>query len=112
MRYRLRNKTIVSRNIANSTSKTANAVNESAKQLATKPQFTKLPLQKSLSNHIFNDKRAIKTRKNSDIKIKKAQNRLKIKKKATKTIKATIKFGRKIYRIYNYTRNNNFKRYK
>ena len=91
MRYRLRNKTIVSRNIANSTSKTANAVNESAKQLATKPQFTKLPLQKSLSNHIFNDKRAIKTRKNSDIKIKKARNRLKIKKKATKTVKATGK---------------------
>ena len=91
MRYRLRNKTIVSRNIANSTSKTANAVNESAKQLATKPQFTKPPLQKSLSNHIFNGKRAIKTRKNSDIKIKKAQNRLKIKKKATKTVKATGK---------------------
>ena len=91
MRYRLRNRIIVNRNIANSTSKTANAVKESTKQLATKPQFTKPPLQKSLSNHIFNGKRAIKTRKNSDIKIKKAQNRLKIKKKATKTVKATGK---------------------
>ena len=89
MRYRLRNRTIVNRNILNSTSKTANK--ESTKQLATKPQFTKPPLQKSLSNHIFNGKRAIKTRKNSDIKIKKAQNRLKIKKKATKTVKATGK---------------------
>lgn len=89
MRYRLRNRIIVNRNIANSTSKTANAVNESTKQLAIKPQFS--PLQKSLSNHIFNGKRAIKTRKNSDIKIKKAQNRLKIKKKANKTVKATGK---------------------
>ena len=87
MRYRLRNRTIVNRNIANSTIKTANK--ESTKQLATKPQFS--PLQKSLSNHIFNGKRAIKTRKNSDIKIKKAQNMLKIKKKATKTVKATGK---------------------
>ncbi len=89
MRYRLRNRTIANRNIANSTIKTQNK--ESTKQLATKPQFTKPPLQKSLSNHIFNGKRAIKTRKNSDIKIKKAQNRLKIKKKATKTVKATGK---------------------
>ena len=89
MRYRLKNRTIVSRNIANSTIKTANK--ESTKQLATKPQFTKPPLQKSLSNHIFNGKRAIKTKKNSDIKIKKAQNRLKIKKKATKTVKVTGK---------------------
>ena len=89
MRYRLRNRTIVNRNIANSTIKTQNK--ESTKQFATKPQFTKPPLQKSLSNHIFNGKRAIKTRKNSDIKIKKAQNRLKIKKKATKTVKATGK---------------------
>ena len=87
MRYRLRNRTIVNRNIANSTIKTANK--ESTKQLATKPQFS--PLQKSLSNHIFNGKRAIKTRKNSDIKIKKAQNMLRIKKKATKTVKATGK---------------------
>ena len=89
MRYRLRNRTIANRNIANSTIKTANTVKESTKQLATKPQFS--PLQKSLSKHIFNGKRAIKTRKNSDIKIKKAQNRLKIKKKATKTVKATGK---------------------
>lgn len=89
MRYRLRNRTIVSRNIANSTIKTPNK--EITKQLTTKLQFTKPPLQKSLSNHIFNGKRAIKTRKNSDIKIKKAQNRLKIKKKATKTVKATGK---------------------
>ena len=72
MHYRLRNRTIVSRNIVNSTSKTANAVKETTKQLVTKPQFSKPPLQKSLSNHIFNGKRAIKTRKNSDIKIKKA----------------------------------------
>ena len=89
MRYRLRNRTIINRNIANFTIKTANT--ESTKQLATKLQLSKPPLQKSLSNHIFNGKRAIKTRKNSDIKIKKTQNRLKIKKKATKTVKATGK---------------------
>lgn len=80
MRYRLRNRTIVNRNILNSTSKTANK--ESTKQLATKPQFTKPPLQKSLSNHIFNGKRAIKTRKNSDIKIKKSSKQAENKEKS------------------------------